>query len=158
MNSLIESVYPLFKLYQSLRTQLVETIKADDLMFTLPKNGSLGELCVEIGEVQVAYIQSFRSFRLDFNYRVEDPGLAQNLPALQAWFARLDAELEQVLMGLSEEDLLEREIDRGEDFKVPPRLQLEIYKEALLIFYGKASVYLHTLGYRMSPHWQHWIG
>lgn len=158
MNSLIESVYPLFKLYQSLRTQLVDTLSEADLQFALPNNPALGELCVEIGEIQVAYLHSFQTFMLDFSYRNEDPGLARNLAALKAWYARLDAELEAVLMALSEQDLQERQIDRGENFKVSPRVQLEIYKEALLIFYGKASVYLKALGHMMSPHWQHWIG
>ncbi|MFP4346453.1 MAG: hypothetical protein ACLFU8_17340 [Anaerolineales bacterium] len=40
---------------------------------------------------------------------------------------------------------------------MPPHVQLEIYKEALLIFYGKVSVYLKALGKVPSEHWQAWI-
>ena len=49
-------------------------------------------------------------------------------------------------------------IDRGEDFKVPPRIQLEIYREALLIFYGKVMVYLKAMDKPRPDIWNAWIG
>jgi hypothetical protein len=38
-----------------------------------------------------------------------------------------------------------------------PTFQLEVYKEALLIFYGKASVYLKAMGKPRPQQWQEWI-
>jgi hypothetical protein len=35
---------------------------------------------------------------------------------------------------------------------------LEIYKEALLIFYGKTSVYLKATGKELPEQWLAWIG
>lgn len=35
-----------------------------------------------------------------------------------------------------------------------PTFQLEVYKEALLIFYGKASVYLKAMGKPRPPQWR----
>jgi len=49
-------------------------------------------------------------------------------------------------------------IDRGGDFKLPPRIQLEVYKEALLIFYGKTDVYLKAMGKALPTQWREWIG
>jgi hypothetical protein len=36
-------------------------------------------------------------------------------------------------------------------------IQLHIYREALLSFYGKASVYLKALGKTLPEQWQSWI-
>jgi len=44
------------------------------------------------------------------------------------------------------------------DFKLRPAIQLSIYNEALLIFYGKASVYLKAMGKTLPEQWEDWIG
>jgi hypothetical protein len=49
-----------------------------------------------------------------------------------------------------------RQIDRG-GWSLPPLIQLEVYKEALLIFYGKVGVYLKAMGKPRSQQWQDWI-
>ncbi|MCA9969041.1 MAG: DinB family protein [Anaerolineales bacterium] len=158
MNSILTDAYPLFELYQALRSQLMDLLTDADLAFTPGgANPPLGELCREIGEVQQAYIDSFASFTQDFAYRTETPGLSGSVAMLRGWYTNLDADLKAVIAGLSEEDVQTRRIDRGHDFKVPPRMQLEIYKEALLIFYGKTSVYLKLMGKELPPQWQHWI-
>jgi uncharacterized damage-inducible protein DinB len=158
MNAMIEQVYPLFQYYQALRPQMLELLQDEDLSFQLPGCPTLGQLCVEIGEVQAAYCESFKTFRLDFSYRAADPQLAESVTRLQTWYAALDQDLRQAVEALTEVDLQERQIDRGDNFRVSPRVQLEIYKEALLIFYGKAWVYLQALGKALPPQWQHWIG
>jgi hypothetical protein len=117
----------------------------------------LGKLCVEIGEVQTSYIQSFKTFKQDFSYRVDDPGLTQSVNELKTWYTNMDSELLQALSDLTETELAEKKIDRGHDFQVLPQIQLEIYKEALLIFYGKSSVYLKALGKKLTEQWVDWI-
>jgi hypothetical protein len=117
----------------------------------------LGALCLQIGEVEQAYIQSFRTFQQDFSYRNEDPGLDSSTERLKSWFRELDAELRSVIEALSEDDINRRLIDRGGEFQLLPRVQLEVYKEALLIFYGKVDVYLKTLGKERPEQWQEWI-
>jgi hypothetical protein len=121
-------------------------------------NPTLGALCREIGEVEVAYIQSFKTFKQDFTNRHTEPGLEDSVTALAAWFAELDRELKAVIGGLAEEDIKGRTIDRGGDFRPAPFIQLEIYKEALLIFYGKVSMYLKAMGKILPEQWQEWIG
>lgn len=158
MNSLIENYYPTFELYQSLRAQLMQILTDEDLMFeTGGENVTLGVLCRQIGETEHSYIQSFRNFTQEFDYRNDQPGLAESAERLVAWYVVLDTELKGVISALSEDDLANRKIDRGGGFIVSPAIQLEIYKEAMLIFYGKADVYLKAMGKSRPEQWTAWI-
>ncbi|GMQ79134.1 MAG: hypothetical protein BMS9Abin02_1692 [Anaerolineae bacterium] len=158
MNSIISEHYSLFELYQALREQLMEILSDSDLSYSPGGNNPpLGELCREIGEIETSYIQSFRNFKQEFNYRNSEPGLTSSVSSLREWFEELDSELKSTISDLSDEDLRSRLIDRGNDFQVSPRIQLEIYKEALLIFYGKSYVYLKAMGKELSQQWQDWI-
>lgn len=158
MNSIITEYYDLFQLYQSLRNQLMAILSDEELAFQ-PGGGnlSLGALCREIGEVQFSYIQSFETLKQDFSYRNLESGLDGSVARLQAWFEELDNRLRLVIEGFSEDDLQNKMIDRGGNFIIPPRIQLEIYMEALLIFYGKSSVYLKMMGKQLPEQWQEWI-
>ena len=77
---------------------------------------------------------------------------------LVAWFAELVAELKQTVAGLSDKALATKMVDRDPEFKVPPRINLTIYTKALLIFYGKVSVYLKMMGKELPHQRQEWIG
>lgn len=158
MNSLVENYYPTFELYQALRRQLMGILTDEDLMFVPGgENMTLGALCRQIGETQQSYIESFINFSQDFSYRNEQPGLAESVDRLIVWYADLDRELKSVVSALSEEDLSQRTIDRGGSFQISPAIQLEIYKEALLIFYGKVDIYLKAMGKPRSEQWVAWI-
>jgi hypothetical protein len=158
MNSLVENYYPTFELYQSLRTQLMDTLTDEDLLFEPGgENKTLGVLCREIGEVEHSYIDSFKTFTQNFDYHNDQPGLAGSVERLSAWFGDLDRQLKSTVSALSENDLMNRTIDRGGGFVIPPAIQLEIYKEALLIFYGKVDVYLKVLGKPRPEQWAAWI-
>ena len=142
---------------QELRRQLLEVLSDADLdCQPAPGCLRLGELCREIGEVQQAYIESFRSFRLYLGYRHQGD-VSRSIENLRTWYARLDAELETVLGRLEEADLA-RNVERGHGFAPPVPVQFHIYREALLIFYAKAHVYLQALGKRVTGPWQWWIG
>lgn len=159
MNELLKNYYPLFEYYQALRSQLVELLLDDDLSFSPGgENQTLGQLCREIGETQKSYIDSFKTLTLDFNYRSDNPHLETNVAALHTWFVDLDAQLRSVIAGFDDRDLEEKKVDRGHDFIIPIRMNLEIYKEALLLFYGKVSVYLKLLGKERPEQWREWIG
>ena len=159
MNAILEHQYPLFELYQGLRNDVLAGLSDEDLAYS-PGGGAptLGELCLEIGETEQAYIDSFRTFRLDFSYRHPQRGLSRSVSGLQAWYAELDAQLHHAVESLSDADLENRKVDRGPDFKVSPGVQLEIYKEALLIFYGKVWVYLQITGKKLPARFADWIG
>ncbi len=159
MNSVMRDYYPIFAMYQALRAQLMELLTDEDLQYRAGgANPTLGALCREIGETEHAYIESFRTFRHDYSYRHPEPAMEGSVQALSSWFARLDDQLKEAVEGLSDDDLEHRVIDRGGDFRLPPRVQLEVYKEALLIFYGKTDVYLKAMGKTLPAQWQEWIG
>jgi len=154
-NSIIQHYYGIFSEYQSLRSQMMDLLTDADLSEQIAGNPSLGALCLEIGETERSYIDSFRTLSQDFDYRNETPGLSGSVERLKAWYAELDADLRAVIEGFTEEDIRSKIIERG--FNVPIQVQLTIYNEALLIFYGKASVYLKLLGKELPKQWRDWI-
>jgi hypothetical protein len=62
---------------------------------------------------------------------------------------------------VSEDDAANRKIVRSDfdvDYFSPlAKTQLDVYQEALLIFYGKVSVYLRALQKPFPPQWRTWI-
>jgi hypothetical protein len=158
MNSIVQEQYPVLESTQALRNQLMEILDDEDLGYSLGgENMTLGELCREMGEVEHAYIESFKTFQQDFSYRNQEPGLEGSVERLTTWFGELDGALRAALEALSEDDIQNRVIDRGGGFVLPPAFQLHVYREALLIFYGKVSVYLKAMGKARPQQWQDWI-
>ncbi len=165
MNSLVRVHMPAtyFSDYQALRNELMAILTDDDLGMRIGgASASLGALCREIGEIEHTYVESFRTFRQDFGYRNSDPLLETSVEALVSWYEELDRELTDAIEALSEDDIANRRIVRDDfdvsDFSPLPSIQLDIYREALLIFYGKVSVYLRAMGKELPGHWPHWIG
>src|SRR5688572_8641562 len=115
MNSIMTGYFiPAFQYYQAIRPELMQTLTDEDLGYTPGgANPPLGVLCREIGEVEQSYIDSFKTFTLDFSYRNTTPGLERSVAQLVAWYAELDADLKATIEGLSEEDISSRLIDRG---------------------------------------------
>jgi hypothetical protein len=149
--------------YQALRDELVAILTDDDLAFRVGgESATLGALCREIGEIEHTYVESLRTFRQDFDFRNLDTRLETRLDALTSWYAELDRDLADAIAALSEDDIANRRIVRNDfdisGFSPSPAIQLDIYREALLIFYGKVSVYLRAMGKPLPGHWQHWIG
>jgi hypothetical protein len=158
MNSLIESEFPLTET-QKVRYDLLQTLTDSDLAYKLPgDNPTLGELCREMGEVEYSYIQSFKTFKHDWLYGSSAPEVATSVAHLEAWYRELDHEFETVLRGFSEDDLHHKQINRGYGFTPSPYVQFQIYREALLMFYAKASVYLKALQKSVNEEWRIGIG
>ena len=156
MNSIMESYYPTFEQYQALRNQLMELLGDEDLSFKVEGNPSLGDLCKQIGETEFSYLQSFRTYKLTFDYKNEDSELATSVEKLAAWYAELDAELKTTIEAISQEDIDSKSIDRG-GWELPIHINLTVYTEALLIYYGKVWVYLNAMGKDLPKQWQEWI-
>ena len=165
MNSITASYLAetFFPEYQGLRDQFVEILADEDLGLRLGgETASLGALCREIGEIEHTYVQSFRTFRQDSSYRNPDPEIERSVAALKAWFAELDRELIAAVEALSDDDIAYRRIirdDFDEAFFSPlPKVQLDVYREALLIFYAKVTVYLRAIERPLPGQWGDWIG
>ncbi len=158
MNSILENYWPVFALYQTMRGQMMAVLTDADLAYTPGgANRPLGALCLEIGETEHIYIESFKTLTTDWAYRHPEPGLAHSVAGLLAWYAALDQELEAVISGLTEDQVQTQRVRRGPHHAPPLQIQLAIYQEALLIFYGKASVYLKALNKPLSDQFRDWI-
>ncbi len=157
MNAEIKRFWELNRMYSQLRDELMNILTDEDLAFS-PGGGNptLGELCRELGETEYAYARSYASFTIDFSYRADDEQLARSVERLKAWYAQLDSELQAALEALSDDDVAGKEMDRG-GFRVPLPISLDIYREALLIFYGKVDVYAKAMGKPLTQMWRDWI-
>jgi hypothetical protein len=155
MNSLIEHELPGT---QELRDQMMDMLSDQDLAYKLPNNLTLGELCEEMGQTEQVYIHSFRTLTMDWAYRDSKPDVPNSVESLKAWFKTLDTELKAVLSAIPEEDIHTKHIDRGHEFTPSLYVQFQIYREALLIFYAKASIYLKALEKEYTSLWKNWIG
>ena len=158
MNAFMTENFPLFQEYQGLRDALMASLTDADLAFTPGgDNPTLGDLCREIGETERIYIDSIKNRKIDWSaYGTTGAAMVSSVERLSAWYTALDAELRAALEALSDEELMQT-VDRG-GWSIPIRFQIEIYKEALLLFYGKADVYARALRKTPSERWREWVG
>ena len=68
----------------------------------------------------------------------------------------LTKDLEAALETVTDEDVAQKQMDRG-GYKVPVHISLDILREAMLIFYGKVSVYLKAMEKPRNELWRDWI-
>lgn len=155
MNSLISEQGDWLRGMHLLRNQLLEVLTTADLGFSLPGNPTLGEEFRREAEIERSYADSFKSFQQDFASSKSDPALATDLDKLKAYFQAVDADLMGTLEGFSENDLGQM-IDRGSSY--PVTMQVQIYLQAVLIFFGKATVYYRAAGKTLPDQWAEWIG
>lgn len=162
MNSIWSKADLIVERYQELKFQLLENLTDEELDTNLGGNSqTLGSLCLEIGEIEHVYIRSFTTFERDFSYRNSEPGLKNSIARLSTWFKQLDNELKEIVNKLPEDEIESRKIECGDDFfkgHLSIQRNIDLYRESLLIFYGKASVYLKALGKPLPDQWQDWIG
>lgn len=156
MNSILENELPET---EELRDYLLDVLTDQDLAYKLPGNNmTLGELCLEMGLTQQIYTQSFKTLRQDWAYQGYKPEAPNSVASFKTWFKKLDAELIEAVAALSEDDVQNKQIDRGNGFTPSPLVQSQVYHEALLIFYAKASIYMRALDKKFSDQWQIGIG
>ena len=138
------------------RNELLAALTNRELAFRPSSaNPTLGELCLRIGETQHSYAASFRTFTADFEYRYHDASIAGDIERLRKWHAELDAELEAALESLSQNDASRTIARDGE--RVPLATHLLVFNEALLLFFGKAFVYLKAGRMAMPNKWGAWV-
>lgn len=157
VNQYMMQHWPYISGTHGLRDEVLNVLNDADLSFNPGgQNMTLGGLCREMGDVQRSYIDSVRNHKQDWSYRNTTPGIETSTGALKVWFADLDKEMQALLESLSDPDF-QVTIDRG-GFSPTVFVQMEIYLQALLIFLGKASIYLKAMNKPMSTMFQQWIG
>jgi len=157
MNRYMQEKWSWIEGTHSLRSQLLDILSDADLKFSPGgQNMSLGGLLREIGEIEYSYIQSLQTFKQDWSYRNTQAGLESSLTQLKAWYQTLDDEMKATVSALSDKDLT-KAVDRG-GFSMPVELQLDVYLQALLIFLGKATIYLKAMNKPLPQQMQEYIG
>ena len=156
MNSLFEEE---IRGHHSMRDHLLTVVSDADLAYKLPgANPTLGELLVEMGDIQGVYTHSFEAFTLDWGHRQLPPPDPITISKLRAWFDAHDEAMKTALDRFTPEELHVDRIDRGQGFIASPFVQHQVYREAVYIFYGKLSVYLMALERDAGPEWAAWVG
>lgn len=145
--------------HHSMRDHLLTLVTDADLAVDLPgDNPSLGEVLVQLGEIQGVYTHSFETFTLDWSHREVPPPDPITVAGLRAWFDVQDEAMHRALSRFTDEELRIDRIDRGNGFVASPFVQHEIYREAVYIVYGKLSVYLRALERDAGEEWAAWVG
>jgi hypothetical protein len=156
MNSLFDEE---IRGHHSMRDHVLTVVSDADLAHKLPgSNPMLGELLVEMGNIQGIYTHSFETFTLDWSHRLLPPPDPITIGSLRAWFDAHDDAMKRALDRFTPEELRVDRIDREHGFIASPFVQHEIYREAVYIFYGKLSVYLKALERDPGPEWAAWVG
>jgi len=146
--------------HHSMRDHVLSLVSDADLASKLPgHNPTLGEVLVELGDVQGVYTHSFETFTMDWTHRqLPPPEEPMTVASLRAWFAAQDDAMKGALDRFTDEELHEERIDRGHGFIASPHVQHMVYREAVYIFYGKLSVYLKALERDPGEVWAAWVG
>ena len=157
MNRYMQEKWPWIEGTHGMRSQLMDVLSDADLPFSPGgENMTLGALLREMGDIEYAYIQSLKTFKQDWSYHNTEAGLESSISQIKAWYQTLDEEMKATVSNLSDEDLT-KTIDRG-GFSTPVDLQLDVYLQALLIFFGKATVFLRAMNKPLPQTIQEFIG
>ncbi len=81
--------------------------------------------------------------------------VASHVDHLKTWFQTLNNEMQTAITTFLEEDR-ERTIDRGGPVTI--EFQLDAYLQAVLIFLGKATIYLRVMSRQLPSFFQEYIG
>ena len=157
MNQYMQEKWPWIEGGHQMRTALLDMLSDADLAFNPGgQNMTRGALCRERGEVEHSYTQSLKTFEQDWSYRNREAGLESSVARLKAWYQTLDEEMQATISALSDEDL--KKTVKRNGFGMPVDWQLDVYLQALLIFLGKATIFLKAMNKPLPENFQEYIG
>lgn len=158
MNSYMDTKWSWIEGTHGMRNGLVGTLTDADLNFCPGgQTMTLGALCREMGDIEHAYIESLKHFKQDFKYRNTDAGIETSTKQLLVWYNEMDAEMKSIVAAFAEADL-KKTVERPGGFQAPIDMQLDIYLQALLIFFGKITIYLKIMNKPLDATIQEYIG
>jgi len=157
MNAFVREHLGILQQTMALRGFLLDALAEEDLDYSPGGDApTFRDLLKDIGQTQQSYIDSYTTLKHDYAYQISDTSVVKDIPAIRAWFNDLDAKLLETLNAQSDEDLMQM-VDRV-TFQIPLVAQGHVFKEALMIFYGAANMYIKALGKQVSGYWHPWIG
>lgn len=156
MNSYMQGKWSWIEGSHGARTALMDSLSDADLAFSMGgQTMTLGALCYEFGEVEQSYVELLTTLKQVWPQPNTQTGPESSVSKLQAWYQRLDNQMKETVAAFSDEDL-KQIVERG--FPVPVDVQLDIYLQALLIFFGKFSIYLRAMDRPLSKDFLGFIG
>jgi hypothetical protein len=157
MNRMMNEKWPWIEAVHGMRSQLLDLLSDADLAFHPGgQNMTFGALCRQMGETEHEYLQSLKTLKHEWSYRNTQADVVSSVAQLKAWFHTLDDEMQAALAAFSNEDV-NKPIDRGGE-AVPVAFQLDVYLQAVLIFLGKATIYLKAMNKSLPQSFQEYIG
>jgi len=155
MNRIQNEKWPWIAAAHAMRTQLFESLSDADLAFSPGGQAmTFGALCREMGETEHSYTQSLKTLQQEWSYRHPEADVASHVDHLKTWFQTLDGEMQMAIATFLEDG--EKTIDRGGPVTV--EFQLDTYLQAVLIFLGKATIYLRVMNKQLPPFFEEYIG
>ncbi len=157
MNRIMNEKWPWIEAAHGMRSELLDILSDADLVFTPGgHNMTVGALCREMGETEYAYIRSLKTLKHEWSYRHTEAGVVSSIARLKAWFQTLDDEMQAAIAAFSDEEV-NKLIDCGGE-AVTVAFQLDVYLQAVLIFLGKATIYLKAMNEELPQSFQEYIG
>lgn len=157
MSQFMQEKWAMYEGTHAMRDELLGTLTDADLAFNPGgANMTLGALFREMGEIEYSYTQSLRNFTQNFDYHNDDVELGSSVARLTTWLQSLDAEMKAALDALSDEDW-KKPIKRDSGYETSIDFQMDIYMQALLISFGKLSVYLKAMNKPLTNAMKDWI-
>ena len=156
MNRIMNEKWPWIEAAHGMRSQLFNILSDADLAFSPGgQTMTLGAFCRQMGETEHAYIQSLKTLKQEWSYHHPEADVASHVARLKAWFQTLDDEMQATITTFWDEDG-NKTIDRGGPVTV--EFQLDVYLQAVLIFLGKATIYLRAMNKQLPPFFEEYIG
>jgi len=148
--------WPWIEAAHGMRSQLFTILSDADLAFSPGgQTMTLGALCRHMGETEHSYTQSLKTLKQEWSYHHPEADVANHVAQLKAWFQTLDDEMQATITTFWDEDG-NKTIDRGGPVTV--EFQLDVYLQAVLIFLGKATIYLRAMNKQLPPFFEEYIG
>jgi hypothetical protein len=156
-NRMMDEKWPWIEAAHGMRSQLFTILSDADLAFSPGgQTMTFGALCRQMGETEHAYVQSLKTLKQEWSYHHPEVDVASHVARLKAWFQTLDEEMQATLTTCWDEEG-NKTIDRGGG-TVTVEFQLDVYLQAVLIFLGKATIYLKAMNKPLPEEFQEYIG
>ena len=156
MNRMVNEKWSWIEAAHGMRSQLLDILSDPDLAFHPGgQNMTLGALCRQMGETEHSYIQSLKTRKQEWSYRNTEADVMSSVARLKVWFQTLDDEMKATVAAFTDEDV-KQTVDRGGD-DVTVAFQLDVYVQAVLIFLGKATIYLKAMNKPLPQSFEEYI-
>ena len=158
MNRFMDEKWSWIEGSHGMRDEVLDLLTDAELAYTPGgDNLQLGELIRQMGEVEHSYLQGLKTFTQNWEYHNTDAGLESSVSGLAAWFQELDAELLAVVSAFTDDDLARVVLREESGYTMQVEMVLDVYIQALLIFFGKAVVYLKAMEKPLPDSVKEWI-